>query len=167
MNETLESKNTGTNNWSCCRFCWITGEFKRVFERRTSIESETFFLFIRLDANKFVSLSFFPVIKTVYLIVSTKPLLNDAKSPLPVDVHRSKTLLLISLLPLLYLIHDSTRKSSTTCSIRFVNHSELPVDGLLKDGALGLIPLHSLPSSILGSTGFCASEPGCFTVFTL
>ena len=29
VNETLKSKNTGTYNWSCCRFCWITREFKQ------------------------------------------------------------------------------------------------------------------------------------------
>ena len=47
-----------------------------------------------LEANKFVLLSFFSLIKTIYPRVSTKPLPNDARSPLPVDVHRSKTLLL-------------------------------------------------------------------------
>ena len=51
-------------------------------------------LFICLDANKFVLLNFFSLIKTIDLRVSTKPLPNDAKSPLPVDVRRSKTLLL-------------------------------------------------------------------------
>ena len=39
-------------------------------------------------------LSFFSPIKTIYLRVSTKPQPNAAKSPLPVDVRRSKTLLL-------------------------------------------------------------------------
>ena len=65
-----------------------------VFERRTSTGSEAFSLFICLDANKFVLLSFFSLIKTIYQRVSTKPLPNDAKSPLPVDVRRSKTPLL-------------------------------------------------------------------------
>ena len=56
--------------------------------------SEAFFLFICLDAIKFLSLTFFSLLKTIYLRVLTKPLPNDAKSPLPVDVRRSKTLLL-------------------------------------------------------------------------
>ena len=67
---------------------------KDVFERRTSTGSEAFSLFICLDANKLVLLSFFSLLKTIYPRVSTKPLSNDAKSPLPVDVCRSKTLLL-------------------------------------------------------------------------
>ena len=45
---------------------------------------------ICLDANKFVLLSFFSLIKTIYTRVSTKLLPNDAKSPLPIE----KTLLL-------------------------------------------------------------------------
>ena len=65
-----------------------------VFERRTSTGSEAFSLFICLGANKFVLLSFFSLIKTIYQRVSTKPLPNDAKSPVPVDVRRSKTPLL-------------------------------------------------------------------------
>ena len=48
--------------------------------------SEAFALFICLDANKFVLQNFFSLIKTIYPRVSTKPLANDAKSPLPVDV---------------------------------------------------------------------------------
>ena len=67
---------------------------KDVFERRTSTGSEAFSLLICLDANKFVLLSFFSLIKTIYPRVSTEPLPNDAKSPLPVDVRLSKTLLL-------------------------------------------------------------------------
>ena len=67
---------------------------KDVFERRTSTGSEAFSLFICLDTTKFVLLSFFSPIKTIYLRVSTKPQPNAAKSPLPVDVCRSKTLLL-------------------------------------------------------------------------
>ena len=57
--------------------------FRYVFEQRTSTGSEAFSLFICLDANKFALLSFFPLIKTIYPRVSTKPLTNDAKSPLP------------------------------------------------------------------------------------
>ena len=67
---------------------------KDVFEPRTSTGSEAFSLLICLDANKFVLLSFFSLIKTIYPRVSTDPLPNDAKSPFPVDVRRSKTLLL-------------------------------------------------------------------------
>ena len=67
---------------------------KDVFEQRTSTGSEALSLFTCLDANKFVLLNFFSLIKTIDLRVPTKPLPNDAKSPLPVDVRRSKTLLL-------------------------------------------------------------------------
>ena len=62
---------------------------KDVFERRTSAGSEVFSLFICLDTTKFVLLSFFSPIKTIYLRVSTKRQPNAAKSPLPVDVRRS------------------------------------------------------------------------------
>ena len=61
---------------------------KDVFERRTSTGSEAFSLFICLDTTKFVLLSFFSPIKTIYPRVSTKPQSNAAKSPLPVDVRR-------------------------------------------------------------------------------
>ena len=64
---------------------------KDVFERRTSTGSKDFSLLICLDANKFVLLSFFSLIKTIYPRVSTEPLPNDAKSSLPVDVRRSKS----------------------------------------------------------------------------
>ena len=67
---------------------------KDVFEQRTSTGSEALSLFICLDANKLVLLSFFSLLKTIYPRVSSKPLPNDAKSPLPVDVRRSKTLFL-------------------------------------------------------------------------
>ena len=63
---------------------------KDVFERRISTGSEVFSLFICLDANKFVLLSFFSLIKTICLRVSTTLLLNDAKSLLQVDVRPSK-----------------------------------------------------------------------------
>ena len=59
-----------------------------------STGSEVFFLFICLDAIKFSLLTFFSLLKTISPRVLTKPLPNDAKSPLPVDVRRSKTLLL-------------------------------------------------------------------------
>ena len=76
-------------------FCPTIGSLsKDVFEGRTSTGSEPFSLFICLDANKFVLLSFFSLIKRIYPRVSNKPLPNDAKGPLPVDVRRSTTLLL-------------------------------------------------------------------------
>ena len=75
--------------------CALIGTLsKDVFERRTSTGSEAFSLFIYLDANKLVLLSFFSLFKAIYPRVSTKPLSNDAKSPLPVDIRRSTTLLL-------------------------------------------------------------------------
>ena len=61
-----------------------------MFERRTSTRSEAFSLFLCLDTNKFVLLSFFSLIKTIQPRVSTEPLPSDAKSLLPVDVRRSK-----------------------------------------------------------------------------
>ena len=67
---------------------------KDVFERRTSTGSGAFSLYMCIDSNKFVFQTFFSIIKTIYPRVSTKQLPNDAKSPLPVDIHRSKTLLL-------------------------------------------------------------------------
>ena len=67
---------------------------KDVFEGSTSTGSERFSLFICLDANKFVLLSFFSLMKRIYPRVSNKPLPNNAKGPLPVDVRRSTTLLL-------------------------------------------------------------------------
>ena len=54
-----------------------------------STGTEAFSLFICLDANKFVLLNFFFLIKTIYPKVSTKTLPSDAKSPLRVDVRRS------------------------------------------------------------------------------
>ena len=67
-----------------------------------STGSEAFSLCIGLGANKFVLLSFVSLIKTIYPRVSTKPLPSDAKSPLPVDVRRSKTLLLnVKTLPII------------------------------------------------------------------
>ena len=56
--------------------------------------SKDVFLYICLDANKFVLLRFFSLMKRIYPRVSNKPLPNNAKGPLPVDVRRSTTLLL-------------------------------------------------------------------------
>ena len=89
---------------------------KDVFEQRTSTGSEAFSLFICFDANKFVLLSFFPLIKTIYPRVSTKPLPNDAKSPLPVDDRRSKTRCLSSLLTTTaHLYHLSIKTIHGNC----------------------------------------------------
>ena len=78
---------------------------KDVFEGRTSTGSEPFSLFICLDANKFVLLSFFSLMKRIYPRVSNKPLPNDAKGPLPVDVRPSTTLLLKLYLDIRTLTH--------------------------------------------------------------
>ena len=67
---------------------------KDVFKGRTSTGSEPFSLFMCLDANKFVLLSFVSLTKRIYPRVSNKPLPSDAKGPFPVDVRRSTTLLL-------------------------------------------------------------------------
>ena len=87
---------------------------KDVFERHTSTRSEAFSLFICLDANKFVLLSFFSLLKTIYPRVSTKTLPNDTKSPLPVDVRLSTTLLLK--LPIVRL-HQLCRHQCPSSSI--------------------------------------------------
>ena len=98
---------------------------KDVFERRTSTGSEAFSLFICLGANKFVLLSVFSLIKTIYQRVSTKPLPNDAKSPLPVDVRRSKTPLLK--LPIELLKSETTEFALKTemKSFNLWNHIDL------------------------------------------
>ena len=75
-------------------FLSIESLSKDVFEGRTSTGSEPFSLYIYLDVNKFVLLSFFSLTKRIYPRVSNKPLPNNAKGPLPVDVRRSTTLLL-------------------------------------------------------------------------
>ena len=67
---------------------------KHVFQWCKSTGSETFSRFLCLDANKLSLLTFFSLSKTIYPRVLTKPLPNDAKRSLPVDVRRSKTLLL-------------------------------------------------------------------------
>ena len=73
---------------------------KGVFERRTLTGSELFSLLTCLDDIKFVFLSFFTVIKAIWLKICAKPPSKNQKRPLPVDVRRSKTLLLK--LPCLY-----------------------------------------------------------------
>ena len=89
----------------------LIGSFsKDVFERHTSTGSEAFSLFICLDADKFVLLSVFALKKAIYPRVSTKPLPNDAKSPLPVDV-RSSAKTMLPKLP--YLCQAQTLKCTT------------------------------------------------------
>ena len=75
-------------------FLSIESLSKDVSEGRTSTGSEPFSLYIYLDVNKFVLLSFFSLTKRIYPRVSNKPLPNNAKGPLQVDVRRSTTLLL-------------------------------------------------------------------------
>ena len=77
------------------KFSSIIGSLSSdVFERRTSTGSEVFSLLTRLDDIKFVFLSFFTVIEAIWLKICAKPPSKNEKRPLPVDVRRSKTLLL-------------------------------------------------------------------------
>ena len=66
-----------------------------VLERRTSTGSEVFFNLKHLDAPKFVFLSVLTIIETSCPKKWAKPLSKNEKKPLPVDVRRSKTSLLI------------------------------------------------------------------------
>ena len=115
-----EKKNGATTiNLLFLLFLSIESLSKDVFEGRTSTGSEPFSLYIYLDANKFVLLSFFSLTKRIYPRVSNKPLPNNAKGPLQVDVRRSTTLLLK--LPLccylsLWLLQHSTNKPSSEVS---------------------------------------------------
>ena len=121
--------------WRCKRVLVTLGTLsKDVFERRASTGSEVFSLFICLDANKLVLLSFFSLLKTIYPRVSTKPLPNDAKSPLPVDVRHSKTLLLK--LPIKdqrrrKLNSKTTKVSESTCCKQYNSGSRGEVHGVL------------------------------------
>ena len=63
-------------------------------EPRTSTGSEVFSLLTCLDDIKFVFLSFFTVIEAIWLKICAKPPSKNQKRPLPVDVRRSRTLLL-------------------------------------------------------------------------
>ena len=77
------------------RISWELGSLSSdVFERRTSTGSEVFSLLTYLDDIKFVFLSFFTVIEAIWLKICAKPPSKNEKRPLPVDVRRSKTLLL-------------------------------------------------------------------------
>ena len=79
---------------SCCVSSLLGSLSKGVFERRTSTGSEVFSLLTCLDDIKFVFLSFFTVIEAICLKICAKPPSKNEKRPLPVDVRRSKTLLL-------------------------------------------------------------------------
>ena len=65
-----------------------------VFERRTSTGSEPFSLLISLDATIFLLPSVLIIIKTICPKICSETRLKSAKSPLPVDVRRSKRSLL-------------------------------------------------------------------------
>ena len=67
---------------------------KDVFERRTSTGSEPFSLLISLDATVFILPSVLILIETICAKIYLKSRLKSAKRPLPVEVRRSKTLLL-------------------------------------------------------------------------
>ena len=67
---------------------------KCVFERRTSTGSEASSFIIWLEATKFVLLSVFTLIETIWPKIWAKPLPMNEKDPLPVDLRRSKTSLL-------------------------------------------------------------------------
>ena len=66
------------------RHFWATGSELSQPEVRPSL------LFYASNAKKFVLLSFFSLIKTIYSRVWSKPLPCDVKCPLPVDARRSK-----------------------------------------------------------------------------
>jgi len=70
------------------------GVSERRGERRMSTGSEAFSLQICLDATKFVLSSFFTLMTTICPNIWAKTLPKNVKSPLPVDVRRSKTPLL-------------------------------------------------------------------------
>ena len=65
-----------------------------VLGRRTSTGSELFSPLILLDTTNYVLLSVFTLIETTCPNVCSKSRLKSAKSPLPLDVCRSKTSLL-------------------------------------------------------------------------
>ena len=73
---------------------------KGVFERRTLTGSGAFSLLTCLNDIKFVFLSFFTVIKAIWLKIWAKPPFKNEKRPLPVSVRRSKTLLKLPKRPL-------------------------------------------------------------------
>ena len=131
---------------------------KDVFERRTSTGSEVFSLLICLDANKFVLLSFSSLIKTIYPRFSTEPLPNDAKSPLPVDVRRSKTLLLK--LPFVKTTATTTR----TQQVYIGKTTTLHVPTLFNFCTFLCRPLHDYNAKVPNST-FCRGQEHKAAIF--
>ena len=83
-----------SNPWPVPLVATLGSLSSNVFERRTSTGSEVFSLLTCLDDIKFVFLSFFTVIEAIWLKICAKPPSKNEKRPLPVDVRRSKTLLL-------------------------------------------------------------------------
>jgi len=67
---------------------------KGVFERRTSTEIKAFYRLIWLDVTTFVLPCFVTLIPTICRKGLAKPLPENEKSPLPVDLRPSKTSLL-------------------------------------------------------------------------
>ena len=83
--------------YGCCgsyRRLTIGSLCRNVFERRTLTGSGPFSLLICLDATKFVLLSVFTLKETICPRICSKSRPKSAKTPLPVDVRRSKTPLL-------------------------------------------------------------------------
>ena len=79
-------------NKSCSHLVAIGSLSSDVFERRTSTISESFCLFKRLDATKFVLLRWdFTLKETICPKICSKSRSKSAKTPLPVDMHGSKT----------------------------------------------------------------------------
>ena len=93
----------------------LLGSLSRdVYEQRTSTGSEPFSLLISLGATVFVLLSVLILIETICPKIWTKLRLKSAKSPLPVDVRRSKA----SLLKLPNLLLEEIRYSLTVFHLR-------------------------------------------------
>ena len=63
---------------------------KGVFELRTSTRSEIFFILKYIYNTKIVFLSLFLIIETICPNIWSKLQLKNEKSPLPVDMSRSK-----------------------------------------------------------------------------
>ena len=102
-------------------------------EIRMSTGSNAFSLFICLDSNKFVLLSFFSVMTTIYLRVWTKPLTNDTKSPLSVWHPSNFDLLMKFIIPFSYLYFESVyRQNQTETEPSFHFHGESVVKCIYK-----------------------------------
>ena len=95
---------------------------KDVFEQRTSTGSEAFSLFICLDANKLVLLSFFSLLKTIYPRVSSKPLPTMQKVHFRLTSVAQKRCCLSSLMSNRFFPEQKTKRS-------FVLRHVCPVSG--------------------------------------